>query len=124
MADPRPLPGRGATNQDSADNHDDLDGVDLIQQAFLDSLPEQRRGQGFGLAITGTMGGQGLTPALAGALAGTLGAAAAMAVAGAATAAVALALRGSLAGRVRPLPAEVRAAVDVQDLAGNVPGGR
>jgi predicted MFS family arabinose efflux permease len=95
-----------------------------IQQAFLDSLPEQRRGQGFGLAITGTMGGQGLTPALAGALAGALSAAAAMAVAGAATAAVALALRGSLTGRVRPLPAEVGAAVDVQDLTGNVPGGR
>ena len=95
-----------------------------IQQAFLDSLPEGRRGQGFGLSTTGTMGGQGLTPALAGALAGAIGAAAAMAVAGAATALTALALRGPLTGRVRPLPAEVRAAVDVEDLAGDVPGAR
>ena len=69
-----------------------------IQQAFLDSLPEGRRGQGFGLASTGTMGGQGLTPALAGALAGAIGAAAAMAVAGAATVLAALALRGPLTG--------------------------
>ena len=75
-----------------------------IQQAFLDSLPEGRRGQGFGLSTTGTMGGQGLTPALAGALAGAIGAAAAMAVAGAATALTALALRGPLTGRVRPQP--------------------
>ena len=95
-----------------------------IQQAFLDSLPEGRRGQGFGLSTTGTMGGQGLTPALAGALAGAIGAAAAMAVAGAATALTALALRGPLTGRVRPLPAEVRAAVDVEDLAGDVPSAR
>ena len=99
-----------------------------IQQAFLDSLPEERRGQGFGLASTGTMGGQGLTPALAGALAGALGAAAAMAVAGAATVLAALALRGPLTGTIigsaPSLPAEVRAAVDVDDLAGDVPGGR
>jgi predicted MFS family arabinose efflux permease len=88
-----------------------------IQQAFLDSLPEGRRGQGFGLGTTGTMAGQGLTPALAGALAGPLGAAAAMAVAGAATALTALALRGPLTGRIRPLPAEVRPAVDVEELA-------
>lgn len=70
-----------------------------IQQAFLDSLPEPRRGQGFGLNSTGMMGGQGLTPAVAGALAGAVGAAAAMAVAGAATAVAALALRGPLTGR-------------------------
>ena len=72
-----------------------------IQQAFLDSLPERRRGQGFGLNSTGMMGGQGLTPAVAGALAGAVGAAAAMAVAGAATALAALALRGPLTGRSR-----------------------
>jgi len=74
-----------------------------IQQAFLDSLPERRRGQGFGLNSTGMMGGQGLTPAAAGALAGAVGAAAAMAVAGAATALAALALRGPLTGR-NPAP--------------------
>jgi predicted MFS family arabinose efflux permease len=75
-----------------------------IQQAFLDSLPERRRGQGFGLNSTGMMGGQGLTPAAAGALAGAVGAAAAMAVAGAATALAAFALRGPLTGR-NPAPA-------------------
>ena len=79
-----------------------------IQQAFLDSLPERRRGQGFGLNSTGTMGGQGLTPAVAGALAGGVGAAAAMAAAGAATVLAALALRGPLTGRsparLRPVP--------------------
>ena len=72
-----------------------------IQQAFLDSLPEQRRGQGFGLNATGTMGGQGLTPAVAGALAGSVGAAAAMAAAGAATILAALAFRGPLTGRIK-----------------------
>ena len=70
-----------------------------IQQAFLDSLPERRRGQGFGLNSTGTMAGQGLTPAVAGALAGGVGAAAAMAAAGTATVLAALALRGPLTGR-------------------------
>ena len=55
-----------------------------IQQAFLDSLPERRRGQGFGLNSTGAMGGQGLIPVAAGALAGALGAAPAMAITGAA----------------------------------------
>jgi predicted MFS family arabinose efflux permease len=74
-----------------------------IQQAFLDSLPERRRGQAFGLNSTGMMGGQGLTPAAAGALAGAVGAAAAMAVAGAATALAAFALRAPLTGR-NPAP--------------------
>jgi predicted MFS family arabinose efflux permease len=72
-----------------------------IQQAFLDSLPEQRRGQGFGLNATGTMGGQGLTPAIAGALAGSVGAAAAMAAAGAATVLAALVFRRPLTGRIK-----------------------
>jgi predicted MFS family arabinose efflux permease len=70
-----------------------------IQQAFLHSLPEQRRGQGFGLNSTGLMGGQGLTPAAVGALAGALGAAPTMALAGAATILAAVALRGPLIGR-------------------------
>jgi MFS family permease len=70
-----------------------------IQQAFLHSLPEQRRGQGFGLNSTGLMGGQGLTPAAVGALAGVLGAAPTMALAGAATVLAAVALRGPLVGR-------------------------
>lgn len=70
-----------------------------IQQAFLDSLPERRRGQGFGLNSTGAMGGQGLIPVAAGALAGALGAGPAMAIAGAATILSALALRRPLTGR-------------------------
>lgn len=69
-----------------------------IQQAFLDSLPSDRRGQGFGLSATGVMGGQGLTPPLAGAVATVAGPAAAMAVAGAATVLATVCLRGSLAG--------------------------
>jgi hypothetical protein len=69
-----------------------------IQQAFLDSLPERRRGQGFGLNSTGAMGGQGLIPVAVGALAGALGAAPAMAIAGAATILAALALRRPLTG--------------------------
>jgi MFS family permease len=70
-----------------------------LQQAFLDVLPESRRGQGFGLNSTGAMGGQGLIPAVTGALAGVLGAGTSMAIAGAATIAVALALHGPLTGR-------------------------
>jgi hypothetical protein len=70
-----------------------------IQQAFLASLPEQRRGQGFGLNSTGAMGGQGLIPVAASALASALGAAPAMAIAGAATIVTALALRRPLRGK-------------------------
>jgi hypothetical protein len=73
-----------------------------LQQAFLDALPESRHGQGFGLNSTGAMGGQGLVPAVAGALAGVLGAGAGMAIAGAATIAAALALHDPLTGRGTP----------------------
>jgi predicted MFS family arabinose efflux permease len=72
-----------------------------IQQAFLDSLPPSLRGQAFGLNSTGLMGGQGLIPPLAGALASALGAAPAMAIAGAATVTAALALRAPLTGYPR-----------------------
>jgi MFS family permease len=70
-----------------------------IQQAFLDSLPEGLRGQGFGLLSTGLMGGQGVTPPLAGALAAVAGPAAAMAATGAATVLVTCCLRHSLTAR-------------------------
>ncbi len=71
-----------------------------IQQAFLDSLPPRLRGQGFGLNSTGAMGGQGLIPPAAGALAALLGAGPAIGAAGAALLVTALALRGPLhAGR-------------------------
>ena len=71
-----------------------------IQRAFLDSLPEGRRAQAFGLNSTGAMGGQGLTPSVAGGLALAVGAPGpAMAIAGAVTILAALALRGPLTGR-------------------------
>ena len=70
-----------------------------IQQAFLDSLPEGLRGQGFGLLSTGLMGGQGVTPPLAGALAAVAGPAAAMAATGAATVLATCCLRHSLTAR-------------------------
>jgi Na+/melibiose symporter-like transporter len=70
-----------------------------IQQAFLDSLPAGLRGQGFGLLSTGLMGGQGVTPPLAGALAAVAGPAAAMAATGAATVLVTCCLRHSLTAR-------------------------
>lgn len=70
-----------------------------IQQPFLDSLPPDRRGQGFGLSATGMMGGQGLTPLLAGAVAVAAGPAVAMAAAGAATVLAACCLHRSLTGR-------------------------
>ena len=70
-----------------------------IQQAFLDSLPEGLRGQGFGLLSTGLMGGQGVTPPLAGAVAAVAGPAAAMAATGAATVLATCCLRHSLTAR-------------------------
>ena len=73
-----------------------------IQQAFLDSLPPQLRGQAFGLSATGTMGGQGLIPPAAGGLAAALSAGTAMAVAGAATIVAAFALHGPLTSRKGP----------------------
>lgn len=75
-----------------------------IQQPFLDSLPPDRRGQGFGLSATGMMGGQGLTPVLAGAVAVVASPAAAMAAAGAATVLAACCLYRSLAGSQLPSP--------------------
>ncbi len=72
-----------------------------LQRAFLDSLPDGLRGQAFGLNATGGMGGQGLLPPVAGALALAFGAGAAMAIAGLATVLAALALRAPLTGRWR-----------------------
>jgi MFS family permease len=86
-----------------------------IQRAFLDSVPEGRRAQAFGLNSTGAMGGQGLTPSAAGGLALAVGAGPAMAIAGAAAILAALALRGPLTGLAKhrrggPLPGRVSAA--------------
>ncbi|HEX6453830.1 MAG TPA: MFS transporter, partial [Trebonia sp.] len=52
-----------------------------LQRAFVDAVPERLRGQGFGLASTGLMGGQGLLPSAVGAAATVLGPGAAMAAA-------------------------------------------
>lgn len=69
-----------------------------IQQEFLDSLPQRLRGQAFGLNATGELGGEGLIPPAAGALAAALGVGAAIAAAGALTILAATALRGPLSG--------------------------
>ena len=64
-----------------------------LQRAFLDSVPERLRGQGFGLNSTGLMGGQGLLPSAFGGVAVVLGPGGAMAVAGGCVMAAALVLR-------------------------------
>jgi MFS family permease len=69
-----------------------------LQQAFLDSLPERLRGQAFGLYSTGAMGGQGLGPVAAGALASAVAPGPVIALAGAGITVTALALRGTLRG--------------------------
>jgi len=65
-----------------------------LQRAFLDAVPERLRGQGFGLASTGLMGGQGLLPSVVGAAAAVLGPGAAMAAAGGAVVLTALVTPG------------------------------
>ena len=70
-----------------------------LQKAFLDSLPERLRGQAFGLYNTGAMGGQGLGPIAAGALASAVAPGPVIALAGAGTVITALALRGVLRTR-------------------------
>jgi hypothetical protein len=71
-----------------------------IQQAFLDSVPPQLRGQAFGLNSTGAMTGQGMGPWLMGALAAILGPACAMAASGGTSIICTLALFRNLTGRV------------------------
>lgn len=74
-----------------------------LQRAFRDAVPERLRGQGFGLAATGLMGGQGLTPPLFGTAARALGPGCAMAAAGACVVLGALAT-ARRAGAVTPVP--------------------
>jgi predicted MFS family arabinose efflux permease len=71
-----------------------------IQQAFLDSVPPQLRGQAFGLNSTGAMTGQGMGPWLMGALAAIAGPACAMAACGGTSIVCTLALFRSLTGRI------------------------
>lgn len=63
-----------------------------IQRRFLDALPEERRGQAFGLLSSGLMTLQGVGPAVFGALAEVTPIRYAMALAGAATVATAVLL--------------------------------
>lgn len=72
-----------------------------VQQAFLDSVPERLRGQAFGLNTTGLMGGQGLCPAMAGAIASPLGPAAVIAACG-----VAVLIATALLSIPAPAPSE------------------
>jgi MFS family permease len=62
-----------------------------IQRRFREVVPEANRGQAFSLLATGLMTAQGVSPVLAGALAGVVPVEDVIALAGAATAAVALA---------------------------------
>ncbi|RIV32641.1 MFS transporter [Micromonospora radicis] len=63
-----------------------------LARRFLDAVPEQRRGQAFGLVSTGMMAAQGLAAAGAGGLSEVLSPGVVMAVAGAASIAATLAL--------------------------------
>lgn len=65
-----------------------------LQRAFVDALPQETRGQAFGLLASGLMTAQGLGPAVFGALATVTGASAAMAVSGVATLACLAVVRG------------------------------
>ena len=69
-----------------------------LQRRFADALPESDQGLGFGLLSSGLMGGQGLGPVAAGALAAALGPAVAVATLGAVAALSVLALHGTFRG--------------------------
>lgn len=84
-----------------------------IQRAFVDSVPVERRGQAFGLVTTGLMGGQGLTPPLAGAVAVVVGVGGAMAACGVLVVVSAVALRRPLSPE--PGPGESAAAAPSGD---------
>lgn len=66
-----------------------------LQRRFAEALPEHDQGLGFGLLSSGLMGGQGLGPVAAGALAATLGPGAAICVLGGVVVLSVLALRGT-----------------------------
>ncbi|WP_131738348.1 MFS transporter [Actinomadura roseirufa] len=75
-----------------------------VQRPFVDALPEDGRGQAFGLLSTGLMTAQGIGPVVLGALAEAVTVGGALACAGAATLLTAVCLRGGLA-RARAVPA-------------------
>ena len=69
-----------------------------LQRRFAESLPARDQGLGFGLLSTGLMGGQGLGPVVAGALAATLGPAVAVGTLGAVATLSVLALHRTFRG--------------------------
>jgi MFS family permease len=75
-----------------------------IQRRFLDAVPEERRGQAFGLLSSGLMTLQGVGPAVFGALAEVTPIRYAVALAGAATVTTAVALRPRLSRPVNRVP--------------------
>ncbi len=56
-----------------------------LQRGFLDALPVERRGQGFALLSSGLMTGQGISPAVTGALTAAVSVTGVIAITGAAT---------------------------------------
>lgn len=66
-----------------------------LQRRFAEALPEHDQGLGFGLLSSGLMGGQGLGPVAAGALAAALGPAVAVGTLGGVAVLSVLALRGT-----------------------------
>ena len=79
-----------------------------LQRRFAESLPEADQGLGFGLLSSGLMGGQGLGPVAAGALAAALGPPVAVGVVGAVAAVSAAALHRSLRGVAPRTPGRAR----------------
>nr|WP_232531189.1 MFS transporter [Microlunatus antarcticus] len=74
-----------------------------LQRRFVESLPESDQGLGFGLLSSGLMGGQGLGPIAAGALAALLGPAVAVGALGGVSVLTVVALRRTFRGdRGRP----------------------
>lgn len=70
-----------------------------IQRAFVDAVPEPRRGQAFGLVSTGLMAGQGLGAVVLGGIAESIGPGLAMAAGGLGTVVAALAVHRVLRPR-------------------------
>ena len=79
-----------------------------LQRRFAESLPEADQGLGFGLLSSGLMGGQGLGPVAAGALAAALGPAVAVGVVGGSAVLAVAALRRTFRGVAPGMPRSAR----------------
>ncbi|GII62048.1 membrane protein [Sphaerisporangium krabiense] len=85
-----------------------------LQRRFVDAVPEETRGQAFGLFTSGQMSGQGLGAALAGALAELVPAHLAIALAGAGATLAALALARHLRPETRPVAGSLATAESIE----------